>query len=455
MHKNPAERIFLEDIPRVHKREMEEFMDGFYLVLWLFFLYSFAGWFLETGFSILLKKRMINRGVLNGPLCTIYGVTALIISIGFSELRNQWFFLFLGCATISTPVEWCAGHFLEKINHKKWWDYSKRKYNVDGYISLDFSILWGILGLLCLKFVNPLLVRIYQWLPSSFVHITLLALTILLLIDILGTYAVAFPALRKIRTIDDVSGNLHHLSQRLIHWIRKRIRSRIEKAYPNIAKDIPDTAGNFASGCSFYKIIMLFFIGSFLGDIIETIFCRLTAGVWMSRSSVVWGPFSIVWGLALACSTILLYNYRNRTDGQLFLIGTILGGVYEYLCSVFTELFFGKIFWDYSHLPFNLGGRINLLYCFFWGFAAVIWLKKVYPVLSDLIEKIPQKAGKIFSWLFMVFMICNIAISSLALLRYNTRDKQPKAQNQMEQFFDTHYDDAKMAKIYPNAKSTN
>ena len=177
---------------------------------------------------------MINRGVLNGPLCTIYGVTALIISIGFSELRNQWFFLFLGCATISTLVEWCAGHFLEKINHKKWWDYSKRK---DGYISLDFSILWGILGLLCLKFVNPLLVRIYQWLPSSFVHITLLALTILLLIDILGTYAVAFPALRKIRTIDDVSGNLHHLSQRLIHWIRKRIRSRIEKAYPNIAKD--------------------------------------------------------------------------------------------------------------------------------------------------------------------------------------------------------------------------
>lgn len=190
-------------------------MDGFYLVLWLFFLYSFAGWFLETGFSILLKKRMINRGVLNGPLCTIYGVTALIISIGFSELRNQWFFLFLGCATISTLVEWCAGHFLEKINHKKWWDYSNRKYNVDGYISLDFSILWGILGLLCLKFVNPLLVRIYQWLPSSFVHITLLALTILLLIDILGTYAVAFPALRKIRTIDDVSGNLHHLSQRL------------------------------------------------------------------------------------------------------------------------------------------------------------------------------------------------------------------------------------------------
>ena len=44
-----------------------------------------------------------------------------------------------------------------------------------------------------------------------------------------------------------------------------------------------------------------------------------------------------------------------------------LGGAYEYLCSVFTELVFGKVFWDYSWMPFNLGGRINLLYCFFWG----------------------------------------------------------------------------------------
>ena len=45
-------------------------------------------------------------------------------------------------------------------------------------------------------------------------------------------------------------------------------------------------------------VLVLLFIGAFLGDITETIFCRITAGYWMSRSSVVWGPFSIVWGLA-------------------------------------------------------------------------------------------------------------------------------------------------------------
>ncbi|WP_324250056.1 putative ABC transporter permease [Ligilactobacillus ruminis] len=55
-----------------------------------------------------------------------------------------------------------------------------------------------------------------------------------------------------------------------------------------------------------------------------------------------------------------------RTDG------TFIGGAYEYICSVFTEIVFGKIFWDYRGLPFNLGGRINLLYCFFWGIATVV-----------------------------------------------------------------------------------
>ena len=109
----------------------------------------------------------------------------------------------------------------------------------------------------------------------------------------------------------------------------------------------------------------------------------------MSRSSVIYGPFSIVWGLGCAFLTLLLYRYRNKSDSTIFLAGTLLGGAYEYICSVFTEMVFGTIFWDYSGFAFNLGGRINLLYCFFWGIAAVVWLKLIYPKLSGCIEKIP------------------------------------------------------------------
>lgn len=68
---------------------------------------------------------------------------------------------------------------------------------------------------------------------------------------------------------------------------------------------------------------------------------------------------------------------------------------YEYLCSVFTEIVFGKVFWDYSHMAFNLGGRVNLLYCFLGGIAAVIWFKKLFPAVLKIIEMIPKQIGKI------------------------------------------------------------
>ena len=133
----------------------------------------------------------------------------------------------------------------------------------------------------------------------------------------------------------------------------------------------------------------------------------------------------------------------------------MLGGAYEYICSVFTELVFGTVFWDYSKIPFNLGGRINLLYCFFWGIAAVVWLKILYPLFSEWIEKIPVKPGKIITWIAIVFMVFNMAVSSLALARYSDRQQNPKADNAVEEFLDDHFDDSRMDRIYPNAKIRN
>ena len=199
----------------------------------------------------------------------------------------------------------------------------------------------------------------------------------------------------------------------------------------------------------------MFIIGAFLGDITETIYCRITAGVWMSRSSVVWGPFSIVWGLAIAICTLLLYKYRHKSDSFLFFVGTFLGGAYEYMCSVFTEIVFGKIFWDYSKIPFNLGGRINLLYCFFWGIATVIWMKLLYPKLSALIEKVPVKPGKILTWITVVFMCCNVVVSCMALTRSTERANAVPANHRWQQIMDERFDDDRMNRIYPNMLTTD
>ena len=194
------------------------------------------------------------------------------------------------------------------------------------------------------------------------------------------------------------------MGEGLTGWVLKHL----EKAYSgldrrelvkvrreeNFIRTQKPASRNICPGCGFYKLACLFFLGSLLGDITETIFCYITMGELMSRSSVVYGPFSIVWGMGCVLLTLILYQYRERSDSFIFLFGTFLGGAYEYICSVLGELFFGTIFWDYSGIPFNLGGRINLLYCFFWGIAAVVWMKFLYPRLSALIERIPVKTGK-------------------------------------------------------------
>lgn len=248
---------------------------------------------------------------------------------------------------------------------------------------------------------------------------------------------------------------IDHFTKGLSLKIFRYLEHRIEKAYPNVQRVPKEKATKtvFAEGCGFYKLFMLFMIGAFLGDLIETVFCRWSMGYWMSRSSVVWGHFSIVWGIAIAAATLILYNYRDKSDSFLFFFGTFLGGAYEYVCSVFTEIVFGKVFWDYSGIPFNLGGRINLLYCFFWGIAAVVWLKLLYPRISRLIEKIPLKAGVVLTWMLAAFIICNVLVSGAALKRYSEREKGAAPSNRWEELIDQQFPDGRMEKIYPKAKS--
>lgn len=421
-----------------------------YELVWLFFVYSFLGWIMETVAAALKKKRFVNRGLVNEPLCVLYGLAALVVTIFCQELNGIW--LFAVSSIVSTVIEWSAGHLLERLYQEKWWDYSGRKWNLDGYICVFASVLWGVLCLIMMEWGNSLLLKAFGLMPSLIGKVIVWVLIGLLTIDMAATLIIMSGRSKRMQQWEAVESWLDGISSRIGRAIYGHVDRRIRKAYairslPKKKEAQPDV---FAYGCGLHKVIWLFMIGAFLGDIAETIFCRVTAGVWMSRSSVVWGSFSIVWGGAIAGATWLLYRYKNRSDRFLFLVGTFLGGVYEYLCSVFSELLFGKVFWDYSEIPFNLGGRINLLYCFFWGLAAVVWFKMVLPRAEGWIEKVPVKVGKLLTWIFAVFMCCNMAVSALALLRSNERAEGIQAEHGWQQILDERFDDERLNRVYPN-----
>ena len=410
-------------------------------IFWLFLIYSFIGWIIEAAVGTIRNKSFTNRGFSTGPFCLVYGAGAALMSVTLQELLNNLFLLFIGCAIQATAVEWITGKTLERLNRHKWWDYSDKRWNFDGYICLQYTVLWGILGVICLKYGNSLLFSLYSRIPEPVTTIIVWVLMGYVLLDTLVSMAAALH-FRPFKA-----------GQSKIPLMRV-VERRMANAYPVIQEKAEDILreGKFAEGCGFYKLFWLFLIGSLLGDITETLFCRLTAGVWMFRSSLVWGPFSVVWGFAIVLATALLYKDRDKPDRHIFLIGTFLGGAYEYICSVLSELVFGQVFWDYSAIPFNLGGRINLLYCFFWGIAAVVWIKGLYPHFADWIEKIPKAAGYIATWILVAFMAANILVSAAALIPCGARDGGPAASSGWEHIIDTHFDDATMKQLYPNSK---
>lgn len=425
-----------------------------YELMWLFFVYSFLGWIVETLAAAYKQKRFVNKGLVNLPFCILYGLAAVFITIFCGELGGIW--LYIGSVILITVFKWVAGHLIERMYHERWWDYSGKRLNIDGYVSLLDSAFWGILAVVVMKWGNTLFVNLLRMIPVICREILIWILVLFLFVDIMVTLLALRGKREEMKQLAKVEGWFDGftttLGKKIFNCVEKRISNAYSDAKRTGNEEKPETI--FAYGCSFYKMVWLFLIASFLGDITETIFCRITMGRWMSRSSVVWGPFSIVWGLAFVFATILLHKYRNKPDRTLFLIGTLLGGAYEYICSVFTELVFGKVFWDYSEVRFNLGGRINLLFCFFWGIAAVVWIKGIYPVISGWIEKIPLRIGKIVSWFLVVFMCCNMVVSSLALVRSTERKEHVKAEYGWQKIMDERFDDERLERIYPNAINT-
>lgn len=437
---------------------------SFYEICWFFFIFSFAGWAAEVCAAAFNRKKFINRGFVSGPFCPIYGTGAAAFAVFLPELRGNIFFLFLGGAILASFIEFFTGAMLEKVFHRKWWDYSKKRFNFEGYICLDYTIVWGVSAVLLIYFVNPFLTTLIKLIPGLIGVILLWVLGSALVLDAVGTALAIWGMQKRMQQLSQLTEGMVQVSRLLENAITIRITRRMEKAFPTLeAGELKKQAGaeketkEFAEGCSFYKLVSLFFIGAFLGDITETIFCLITTGRLMSRSSVVYGPFSIVWGLGCALLTAVLYRIRERSDSYIFVAGTLLGGAYEYICSVFTELVFGTVFWDYSEFRFNLGGRINLLYCFFWGIAAVVWMKFLYPILSKWIERLPRKKGTFLCNCMIVFMIFNCLISALALSRYEKRQRinfavqQEKAEG-IDAILDEHFPDERMERIYPNAK---
>lgn len=120
-----------------------------------FFIYSFLGWILESIYKSIYAKRFINSGFLYGPFCPIYGLGALIMYVSLSGYNKNPLHVFLIGFVILSLWEYIVAWALEKMFKTKYWDYSDKKYNINGRICLENSFFWGVLGIVFIYILHP------------------------------------------------------------------------------------------------------------------------------------------------------------------------------------------------------------------------------------------------------------------------------------------------------------
>lgn len=204
-------------------------------------------------------------------------------------------------------------------------------------------------------------------------------------------------------------------------------------------------------------VTLNFCIGSIFGTYYEQIITLvehlIKEGkiIWVSRSGLIYGPLSPVYGLGTIL-VLFLFCLPGKKYNKLkvFIYGTLFGGAFEFLISFFQEKIFGSVSWDYTGYFLNIGGRTTVIYMLFWGLSIMLYIYFLYPFLKKNYFKFKGKICNFICLFLLIFLIFDITISALAIYRQNMRHKNIAAKTFIGRFCDEHYPDDYLKKIYDN-----
>ena len=199
----------------------------------LFLMYSFTGWAIEVIGKLIEKGKFVNRGFLVGPYCPIYGVGCISMILLLNRYINDPFTLFIMSILLFSFLEYFTSYFMEKIFHARWWDYSKRKFNINGRICLETLLPFGIMGCLILYIVNPAFLNIYEKMPNIALHIICGILLAVYITDNI----ISGKIISNLKEISvSVKDNTEEISKKVKKIITQKsgLHRRLVEAFPNI-----------------------------------------------------------------------------------------------------------------------------------------------------------------------------------------------------------------------------
>lgn len=161
-------------------------MMMFYCI-YFFIIGAFVGWLLECVFKALARHFERAPGILYSPFCILYGIGTVLLATVIPSLTQNIFLLFILSAVILTICEYITYVLLDKMYNVHLWDYSDMKFALNEKVCVEFAAIWGILGVLFIKYLLPVLSTAFLRMNGILFYLAIFAIFTFIALDLLYT----------------------------------------------------------------------------------------------------------------------------------------------------------------------------------------------------------------------------------------------------------------------------
>lgn len=157
-------------------------------VIWYILIFSIIGLVIETIYGFITTGIVESRkGLILGPFCPIYGVGAALLIILLNEYKDNKLKVFVLGAVYGSIFEYICSYIMQVMYGSRFWDYSYTTFQINGRISLTYTVFWGVLSVILIGYIKILLDKLINKIPEKFLDKLIITfLTIDVFITILG-----------------------------------------------------------------------------------------------------------------------------------------------------------------------------------------------------------------------------------------------------------------------------
>lgn len=213
-------------------------------LLFFFYFYCFCGWIIECTYVSVRTKKVTNRGFMFGPFIPIYGFGAMTMLLACTPVIKYPALVFIVGMVSASVLEYITGMAMEAIFKVRYWDYSYRKFNINGHVCLLNSLYWGGISVVLLYFFHKPIEHLAFTMQEKALNITVMCLTLYFAVDLTMSFKAAFDIRSMIMKLEKAKDEMRIMQKRLdvmLAYANESVneqKDKIEDKFENLADSV-------------------------------------------------------------------------------------------------------------------------------------------------------------------------------------------------------------------------